>query len=222
MSIRRFAAAAAAGLVLATAGVWAIAGPPREGFTPDPPVHVAEKQWVFEIAYDKGASSIERARATTAKTAMGTPRVMGRFALEFWVGPELLDRVRFNVPLLGDDDRERDPKRPLKRPTFAKITTKVKAQMADHPRATVLAFVDRATGDTRKYFWPPDENGKLTVFSAKAATAAADGGTSGDGGVSSDGSVGDAAADGAGDAALDGPPDAASADSGTPDAGRVR
>ncbi len=142
--------------------------------------------------------------------------------LEFWVGPELLDRVRFNVPLLGDDDRERDPKRPLKKPTFSKVTTKVKAQMADHPRATVLAFVDRATGDTRKYFWPPDENGKLTVFSAKAATAAADGGTSGDGGTSSDGGGGDAAADGAGDAALDATPDAASADSGTADAGRVR
>jgi hypothetical protein len=213
VSIRRHTAAAAAGLVLATAAVWALASPPREGFPPDPPVHAAEKQWVFEIAYDKGASTIERARSTTAKTATGTPRRMGRFALEFWVGRELLDRVRFDVPLLGDDERERNPKNPLKKPTFAKVTTKVRAQMADHPRATVLAFVDRATGDTRKYFWPPDENGKLTPFSAKAATTAADGGVPGDGGT--DAAGGDS---GSGDAAPSVSPDAAPTDAGARDA----
>jgi hypothetical protein len=207
--LRRLTAAAAAGLVFATAAVWALAGPPREGFAPDPPAHLAEKQWVFEIAYEKGASTIERARSTTVKTAIGTPRKMGRFALEFWVGHELLDRVRFDVPLLGDDDRERDPKKPLKKPTFARVTTKVKTQMADHPRATVLAFVDRATGDTRKYFWPPDENGKLTPFSAKAATAAADGGVSGDGGPASDAAPGDAAAPAVSTAAPALPSDAA-------------
>jgi hypothetical protein len=203
MDRRRFPLAAALGLVLATAGVWAFAGPGREGFAPDPPVHLAEKQWVFELAYDKGAGTIDRARSTTVSKPTGTVRVMGRFALEFWVGSELLDRVRFDVPLLGDDDRERDPKRPHKKPTFAKVTTKVKAQMADHPRATVLAFVDRATGDTRKYFWPPDENGKLTPFSAKAATAALDGG---------------AAPDGAADAATDATPADAAADAPSGDA----
>lgn len=193
MKLARSALAALCGLALATAGVWALAGPPREGYAPDPPVHLAEKQWVFELTYDKGSGTIERARSTTAKKPMATPRVMGRFALELWVGSELLDRVRFDVPLLGDDERERDPKRPHKRPTFSRVTTKVKAQMADHPRATVLAFVDRATGDTRKFFWPPDENGKLTPFSAKAATAALDGGAD----ATADAPGADAASDGA-------------------------
>lgn len=213
--VRRITSAVLVGLALATAGVWAFAGPPREGYPADPPVHLAEKQWVFELAWTGGKGAIERARSTTAKKAMGTPRAMGRFALEFWVGHELLDRVRFDVPLLGDDDRERDPKQPRRRPAFSKVTTKIKAQMADHPRATVLAFVDRASGDTTKYFWPPDENGKLTPFSAKAATAQLDGG----------------AADGAADAApidsgsLDGgvgdggPADGAPAQGGSPDGG---
>ncbi|MEZ4306755.1 MAG: hypothetical protein R3F14_01720 [Polyangiaceae bacterium] len=102
------------------------------------------------------------------KKAMGTPRQMGRFALELWVGKELLDRARFDVPLLGDDDRERDPKRPRKKPTFARVTAKVKVQMADHPRATVLAFVDRATGDAA-LFLAAGREGALTPFSAKAA-----------------------------------------------------
>lgn len=221
--VRRIAAAAVTGLALAMAGAWALASPPREGFTPDPPVHLAEKQWVFEVAWQKGQGSIERARSTTAKKPMGTPRAMGRFALEFWVGHELLDRVRFDVPLLGDDERERDPKRPRRKPTFAAVTTKVKAQMADHPRATVLAFVDRATGDTRKYFWPPDEDGKLTPFSAKAATTLPDGGT-GDGGMSDggtgDGGTGDGAAPDATapDATAPGAADAAPADAAARDA----
>lgn len=170
MTFRRLAAAAVAGLAIASAAVLALADPPREGFAPDPPVHVSEKQWVFEVSYEKGASSITSARSATSKTPMGTARVMGRFALEFRVGKELLDRVRFDVPLLGDDARERDPKRPFGRPTFSRVTTKVKVQMADHSRATTLAFVDRATGTTRTYFWPPDEKGQLTPFSAKAAT----------------------------------------------------
>lgn len=170
MTFRRLAAAAVAGVAIATAAVLALADPPREGFAPDPPAHASEKQWVFEISYEKGASSITSARSVSAKSPIATARVMGRFALEFRVGKELLDRIRFDVPLLGDDDRERDPKRPFRRPSFSRVTTKVKVQMADHARATTLAFVDRATGTARTYFWPPDEKGQLTPFSAKAAT----------------------------------------------------
>lgn len=210
MKFRRLAAASLFGIALASAGLWALADPPREGFAPDPPVHVAEKQWLFEIAYTNGASSIERVRSAAAKKPLATPRVMGRYALELWVGRQLLDRVRFDVPLLGDDERERDPKRPFKRPTFNRVTTKIKAQMADHPRATVLAFVDRATGDTRRYFWPPDEKGQLTPFSAKpalTADAGADAASNVDGG-------------GAGDAAVDAAPQ--SSDGGSADAAPPR
>ena len=167
--IRRLAAAIVVGLALATAGVAAIASPPKEGFPADPPARAAEKQWVFEVVYDKGASAVAGAKSSSAKKPIATPRVMGRFALEFWVGRELLDRVRFDVPLLGDDTAYRDTKSFFKKPTFQRVSTKVKVQMADSPRATVLAFVDRSTGDTRRYFWPPDEKGSLTPFSAKSA-----------------------------------------------------
>jgi hypothetical protein len=167
--IRRTVAAIVIGLVLATAGVAAIASPPREGFAADPAAHAAEKQWVFDVAFDKGTGGVASARSANAKKPIATARVMGRFALELWVGRELLDRVRFDVPLLGDDSAYRDNKSFFKKPTFQRVSTKVKVQMADSPRATVLAFVDRSTGDTRKYFWPPDEKGVLTPFSAKSA-----------------------------------------------------
>jgi len=206
MNLRRLATACIAGIAIATLGVWALADPPKAGYAPDPPVHVAEKQWVFELGYTRGASVIERVRQVSAKKPTATARVMGRYALELWVGKELLDRVRFDVPLLGDDERERDPKRPFKRPTFNRVTTKIKVQMADHPRTTVLAFVDRATGDTRRYFWPPDEKGQLEPFSVKSAIGDPDAG--GDGGrAASDAS--DANDGGPSKAAGGGPSDAA-------------
>ncbi len=153
--IRRTAFAVVIGLVLATAGVAAIASPPREGFAADPPARAAEKQWVFEVAYDRGASAVTSAKSANAKKPIATARVMGRFALELWVGKELLDRVRFDVPLLGDDSAYRDPKSFFKKPTFQRVTAKVKVQMADSPRATVLTFVDRSTGDDAQVLLAP-------------------------------------------------------------------
>lgn len=167
--IRRRAAASLIALVLVTAGVGAFAAPPREGFPADPPAHATEKQWVFDVAWDKGASAVAAAKSASAKKPIATARAMGRFALELWVGKELLDRVRFDVPLLGDDTPYRKTTSFFKKPTFQRVTTTVKVQMADSPRATVLAFVDRSTGETKKYFWPPDEKGQLTPFSAKSA-----------------------------------------------------
>lgn len=223
MTFRRLVAGGIAGLAIATAAVLALADPPRPGFAPDPPARASEKQWVFEIAYSKGAGTITSARSATAKKPIATARVMGRFALELRVGPELLDRIRFDVPLLGDEI-ERDPKHPSRRPKFDRVTTKVKVQMADHPRATTLTYVDRLSGDTRTYFWPPDEKGQLTPFSAKAATKeAADGGDGGTGDAGQDaGSADSSAADSpdataagaANDAGDGGQPDAGSVDSG--------
>ncbi|MBK8252184.1 MAG: hypothetical protein IPK82_05895 [Polyangiaceae bacterium] len=216
MKWRRLWASAAMGLVLGTGALWALADSPKEGFAPDPPVHTSDKQWVFEIKYDKGVRSIERVKSISLSKPAGSPRQMGRFAVEFWVGKELLDRVRFDVPLLGDDTGERDPKRPKKKPTFAQVTTKLKVQMADHSRATVMTFVDRASGDTQKYFWPPDENGRLTVFSAKAATAEIDAGSSD---ASADGSTPVATVDGSmPDATVDGSIPDATTDGSAPDA----
>ncbi len=178
MIVRKFILAGLSGIFIATATLFAMADPPkntaapsvpREGFAPDPPLHAAEKQWVFEVRYDKGVRSVVSARSAMAKKPIATARSMGRFALEFRVGKELLDRIRFDVPLLGDDERERGAKG-LRRPTFALVTTKLKVQMADHPRATTLTFVDRATATSQVYFWPPNEKGELVAFSSKSAT----------------------------------------------------
>jgi len=84
--------------------------------------------------------------------------------------------IRFNVPLGGDGPREGDDQPGRKRPKF-RANTKFFVRLADHPRATRLRFVDRATGDIELFLWPPDAAGKLR-------RPGADGGVPADGGSS--------------------------------------
>jgi hypothetical protein len=164
-SLVRGLAAAALGLAASAATVL-IAGaadppadgrvePPKGGYPPDPPSTPSRTQWIFDVRVDKGVVSIERVRAVTVKNPEPTARVMGRFALELWIGNELLDRVRFNVPIGADLPRE-DDGRPFRRPSFDKVTARFPVKIADHPRAVFLKLVDRATGAETKYLWPPE------------------------------------------------------------------
>jgi hypothetical protein len=105
---------------------------------------------------------------------------MGRFAIELYVGQELLDRVRFDVPLAGDA-----PERPtsvlLRRPTFDEgVTARLRVQMADNPRASWAKLVDRKTGAEERFLWPPEPDGRLVSLSAQSP--AIDGGALADGG----------------------------------------
>ncbi len=157
---------------------------PKPGFAPDPPTRASKKHWVFELSVKKGVLDIDKVTSRTLADALATPRKMGRFALELWVGKELLDRVRFDLPLLGDIKPE--GRGPLFRPvSFDKVTTKLTVQMADAPRAVWGMLLDRAADDAtyalagsklpRSFSWPPDEQGKLaprpTLASAGSASA---------------------------------------------------
>jgi hypothetical protein len=159
----KHALAAVAGVALAVFTITALAEPPASGHAPDPPGHASVKQWVFDVRVSRGKPTIERARAATVAKASETARVMGRYAVELYVGQELLDRIRFNVPLTGDGPRERPgkPKNPFSRPGFEDVTTRLRIQMADHPRAAYVAVVDRATGDVERFEWPPGPDGQL-------------------------------------------------------------
>lgn len=181
-----------------------LGNPPREGWTPDPQPIASTKQWVFEIRAKDSVPSIVKVSEITVDKPTATARVMGRFAIELYVGTELLDRIRFDVPLAGDGPREEDKQPGKKRPEW-KVNTKLFARMADHPRATLCRLVDRATGDIRVFLWPPDKDGKLTERGAAApagsASASPDGGPP-DGGKPDGG--GDAGTDGGkGDAGVD-------------------
>lgn len=166
---RRAPLAALIALAIAAAGAAAVAEPPPGGYAPDPAGRADRKQWVFDVLHLKGKTSIPRVRSVLLERPAGTARVMGRFAVELYVGKELLDRVRFDVPLTGDAP-EKDPRRPFRRPTFDEgVTTRLRVQMADSPRATWVKLVDRLTGAEQRFWWPPEPDGRLTPITPENA-----------------------------------------------------
>jgi hypothetical protein len=155
--------AVALGLALGAGAALAMAEPPRAGYAPDPAPQATTKQWVIDISYVRRKLTIDRVKPATSDKPLATPRVMGRYALELYVGKELLDRVRFNVPLLGEGPPERAdrPRNPFRRPRFDDVSARLRVQMAENPRATHAVLVDRATGEEQRFEWPPEPSGRL-------------------------------------------------------------
>jgi hypothetical protein len=153
------------GLLLGAGGLVALADPARTGFAPDPPARASRMQWSIEVVARAGKATVGQARSMTLEKPAESPRVMGRFALELYVGPELLDRVRFNLPLL-DPPPERERKSLLRRPAFEQVNTQIKVRIADNPRAAYLLLVDRATGETQRFAWPPEADGRVLPWKA--------------------------------------------------------
>lgn len=177
------ATAALSGFALGGAGAWiygteAHAEPPREGYPPDPPGRPTADHWTFDIVVKSGDVRIASVRPQKLVRPETTPRLMGRYAIELYIGSELLDRVRFNVPGAGDGPNP-DDNRPFKRPKFDRISTKFSVRIADNPRAARARLVDRATGDITNIPWPPGD----AVRSTDAGLPPRDGGSS-DGGAS--------------------------------------
>ena len=155
-----------------TSSASASPAPPASGHAPDPAGQASRKQWLFDVAVRHGKAEVARADAVVLDHAVTTARVLGRFAIELYIGKELLDRVRFNAPLTGDD---RDPvaegkarqRRPFAHPTFDDVSTRMRVQIADNPRATYAQLVDRATGEMARFWWPPEADGRLVPWGAR-------------------------------------------------------
>ena len=156
---------------LGAGGLVALAEPSRSGFTPDPPAHASKKQWSLAIVARAGKVSAERATASMLAQPAESPRVIGRFALELYVGPELLDRVRFNVPLMGDGPVEHSRKRAYHNPDTDRVTTSLKVRLADSPRAAYLVLVDRVTEERQRFEWPPAPDGALVPWKSGLSDA---------------------------------------------------
>lgn len=162
--LRSLLTAVLLGAALGAGGLVALADPPRGGVSPDPPPHSSRKQWAIEVAVRGGKVTAERATAAMLAQPAESARVTGRFAVELYVGRELLDRVRFNVPLMGDEPPQGNRNR-LPRPRFDKnVSTRLTVRLVDSPRAAYLVLVDRETGDTQKFDWPPEADGRLVPW----------------------------------------------------------
>jgi hypothetical protein len=133
--------------------------PPRKHVRPSPPDPEplrTPKQYELEIVWENHRAHLESARAIEFRQPMVTERRMGRFAVELWIGQELVDRVRFDFPLLAAEDPEPKRRRPLHEPpTFAGSVLKTTVLVPASPRARRALILDRATGRETPVDWPP-------------------------------------------------------------------
>ena len=130
----------------------------RSGELPDPTPLASSEHWRYELHHRDGSVSVTRVTLVRHARAVVTPRHLGRFAIELWIGRELIDRVRFDFPLLADDSalREGQGSRAWSAPSFgpgADVTCAVLVPAS--PRATRAELVDRSTGSRTSLPWPP-------------------------------------------------------------------
>jgi hypothetical protein len=131
---------------------------------PDPPPLLERGQWVYELGYEKGDVFLRGIHRVDLPAPQATPRLMGRFALELYSGPTLIERVRFDFPGLGGAERGAASldggARPLHAATFsftAKLTTRVGVMLPATTRGTRLELWDRASDRRWPLPWPAVE-----------------------------------------------------------------
>ena len=108
-----------AGAPQVEAGASMVSPPTPPNAQPDPVALKEPIQWEYVVEYDRGALRVVSAKRLDFKKPIPTARNMGRFAIELWIGRELIERVRFDFPLLGAEEPI-GKRRPLKQPpTFA-------------------------------------------------------------------------------------------------------
>ncbi len=120
----------------------------------DPTPLVERSQWVFDLRWDRGDVWLVGVKPLELPARQATPRVMGRFALELFEGPALVERVRFDFPLLGAP--EPGDGGWSSAPSFTqKLRTRVGVVFPATPRGTRLELLDRATNRRWALPWPP-------------------------------------------------------------------
>ena len=143
-----------AGAALALVPLVNDAGPPAGGYLPDPTPLVTKHQWIIDLGFRSGSVVFGGARRVDLAKPAGTSRAMGRFAVELYVGKELIERSRFDFPLLGADDLEGSGRwdSPV---TFERhLSTRAAVMIPHSERATRALLVDRATGNVWALPWP--------------------------------------------------------------------
>jgi hypothetical protein len=123
---------------------------------PDPPAMSERQQWVFDLRWDRGDVYLLEVHKVDMGEPHMTPRVMGRFALELFEGPTVIERVRFDFPMLGAPEAtDGGWKAPAR--FEPKLRTRIGVLFPATKRGTKLELWDRATNVRMPLPWPPRE-----------------------------------------------------------------
>jgi hypothetical protein len=121
---------------------------------PDPAPMVERGQWVFDLRWDRGDIWLLGVRRIELPAPQSTPRAMGRFAVELFEGPTLIERVRFDFPLLALPDATDAGVGQTPTSLTQKLRTRIGVVFPATARGTDLVLVDRATGRRWSLAWP--------------------------------------------------------------------
>lgn len=128
----------------------------RSSSPPDPEPLRQTEQYEFRFAYEEGATRLVAVRALKFRSPVVTARRMGRFAVELWIGSELVERVRFDFPLLAAEEPRPKRRRPLHDPpSLAGGVLEATVLVPAASRARRAVLVDRATNRETELDWPP-------------------------------------------------------------------
>jgi hypothetical protein len=121
---------------------------------PDPPPMVSRKQWVFDLRWSKGDPYLLGVHPLDLGVPQETQRAMGRFAIELFSGPTLIERVRFDFPMLGAVEPQDGGF--MGAPSLQKnLTSRIGVMFPAVDKGTRLELWDRATDRRWPLPWPP-------------------------------------------------------------------
>ncbi len=136
-------------------------------FAADPSPSMTRRKWAYDVRLRRGQLVAGPPSAVDRGRPIATPRFLGRFAIELFVGPLLLERVRFDLPLVDPGPAEKGEAMP---PFSSKLNTRRVVEVPDLDRATRAELVDGATGRRQRLSWPPVD-GAPSAQPAPAALA---------------------------------------------------
>jgi hypothetical protein len=141
---------------------------------PDPtPLRMAE-QVEYELELSEGKVRVVSVKPVKLAAPVVTPRRLGRYAIELSIGPELIERVRFDFPGTAADDPQLGSKKPLFSPLTLseRAIARVKLQLPQSPRVRRAALIDRAANTATEIDWPLPDVPRAPPAPAASAAAA--------------------------------------------------
>jgi hypothetical protein len=141
---------------------------------PDPRPLAEREQWEYELAFADGQVHVKRVTLRVFDHPVVSARHVGRFAIELWIGRELIERVRFDFPLLGAEVPVAERQDIREAPRFEPGLHASRTVLVPNSKRAVRAqLVDRATGSTTPLPWPPDAPLDPIIPAAETASAQA-------------------------------------------------
>lgn len=126
---------------------------------PPDPKPTSTRGWVkFEFAMRDGQITTRSTQVLQTPKLRESERIVGQYAVELWIGCELLDRIRFNFPFELGGSAVRGSKRPLHSPPSFTSGSELRAVVwvPNVQRATRAELVNRIAGTRTSLVWPPN------------------------------------------------------------------